>query len=255
VRAKTKIRAAGIPFRIPEQEELRTRLATVLDAIYAAFSEGWADAAGTDVTRRDLAEEAIFLCRVVTELLPSEPEGLGLLALMLHAEARRPARRSPDGDYIPLAEHDPTLWRTELIDIAEGALLHASTMGFLGRYQLEAAIQSAHVARRKSRRENWDDIVKLYDALQEFAPSPVLAINRALAVAEIEGASAALTILDERSTDPRLAHYQPYWAARADLLARSGNKHEAHAAYERAIGLTQDPAIRRFLLKRQFAVQ
>src|SRR6202165_3551805 len=154
VRAKNTIRHAGIPFRIPEREELPQRLETVLDAIYAAFAEGWVDAAGVDMARRDLAEEAIFLCRLVTELLPSEPEAMGLLALMLHAEARRQARRNVDAGYVPLAEQDPAIWNAHMIDEAEALLFRASNLGSIGRYQLEAAIQSAHVYRRRTGRAN-----------------------------------------------------------------------------------------------------
>ena len=152
VRAKNKIRQAGIPFRIPEREELPGRLDTVLDAIYAAFAEGWTDPGGTDVVRRDLTEEALFLARLVTELLPEEPEALGLLALMLHAEARRRARRNADGEYVPLAEQDPALWDWQMIDEAEALLRRASALGSIGRYQLEAALQSAHVYRRRTGR-------------------------------------------------------------------------------------------------------
>src|SRR6266568_1840699 len=191
VRAKNKIRQAGIPLRIPAREELRGRLDTVLDAVYAAFAEGWSDAAGTDVARRDLAEEAIFLCRVVTDLLPLEPEGLGLLALMLHAEARRPARRNAEGDYVPLAEQDPAAWNSEMIEEAETLLRRASALGSMGRYQLEGAIQSAHVARRLTGRSNWAAVVQLYDALLVISGSPVAALNRALAIAELNGAAAA----------------------------------------------------------------
>ncbi len=192
VRAKAKIKQAAIPLRIPEREELRGRLDTVLDAIYAAFAEGWMDAAGTDVARRDLAEEAIYLCRVVTELLPSEPESLGLLALMLHAEARRPARRNAHGEYVPLADQDPALWNVRMIDEAEELLLRASAMGAVGRYQLEAAIQSAHVARRRTGSADWAAVVRLYDALLAISGSPVAALNRALAIAELHGAAVAL---------------------------------------------------------------
>ncbi len=147
VRAKNKIRQAGIPLEIPGRSELPIRLDTVLDAIYAAFAEGWIDAAGTDVARRDLAEEAIYLGRVIVALLPDEPEGLGLLALMLHAEARRSARRNREGDYVPLAQQDPALWNSQMIAEAESLLHRAGTMNVVGRYQLEAAIQSAHAAR------------------------------------------------------------------------------------------------------------
>jgi RNA polymerase sigma-70 factor (ECF subfamily) len=247
VRAKNKIREAGIPFRIPEREELRDRLETVLDAIYGAFAEGWSDAAGTDVTRRDLTEEAIFLGRVVVELLPDEPEAMGLLALMLHAEARRRARRDARGEYVPLAEQDPKVWDGRMIAEAEALLLRASGLGQIGRYQLEGAIQSAHVCRRRTNRANWGEVVRLYDALLTISCSPVVAINRALAVAETEGASAGLAAMDRVAGDGRLAEYQPYWAARAELLARSGEVDEAQKAYEMAIGLERDEAVRRWL--------
>ncbi len=157
VRAKEKIRQAGIPFRVPEREELGGRLDTVLDAIYGAFAEGWTDGAGTDGARRDLAEEAIFLSRVVTELLPEEPEALGLLALMLHAEARRVARRNSNGEYVPLTEQDVELWDGAMIGEAEELLRRASKMNSIGRYQLEGALQSAHVFRRRTGVANWED--------------------------------------------------------------------------------------------------
>jgi len=255
VRAKDKIRQAAIPFTVPEREELPNRLDTVLGAVYAAFAEGWTNPGGTDVARRDLAEEAIFLGRVVTELLPSEPEALGLLALMLHAEARRPARRTPQGDYVPLAEQDPALWNKEMIEEAEALLRRASNLGAIGRYQLEAALQSAHVHRRRTGRPNWEQVVHLYDALFAIVASPVIAINRALAIAELHGADAALDAIQEVAADPRLTEYQPYWAARAELLAKTGAHHEARQAYEIAIGLESDPAVRRFLQQRQSALQ
>src|SRR5215475_3851818 len=156
VRAKSKIREAGIPFRIPEREELPGRLDTVLEAIYAAFAEGWIDATGADVARRDLAEEAIYLCRLVTELLPSAPEAQGLLALMLYAEARRLARRGKEGEYIPLASQDPALWDWKTIEEAEATLVRASALATFGRYQLEAAIQSAHVERCRTGHRNYE---------------------------------------------------------------------------------------------------
>jgi len=254
VRAKNKIRQAGIPFRIPEREELPDRLDTVLDAIYAAFAEGWTDPGGADVARRDLAEEALFLGRLVTELLPDEPEALGLLALMLYAEARRPARRTATGEYVPLAEQDPALWDLQMIDEAEALLLRASARGSIGRYQLEGAVQSAHVFRRRTGQDNWAAIVQLYDGLFDLSQSPVVAINRALAVAEVQGVGAALDALWEITVDARLAEYQPYWAARADLLARAGEHSEARHAYDIAIGLERDPAVRRFLQQRQAAL-
>jgi predicted RNA polymerase sigma factor len=254
VRAKDKIREAGIPFRIPEREELGDRLDTVLAAVYAAFAEGWSDAVGTDAVRRDLAEEALFLARLVAELMPEEPEALGLLALVLHAEARRRARRREDGEYVPFAEQDTGRWDWPMIEEAERTLGRARVLGVIGRYQLEAALQSAHVHRRHTGHANWEAVVRLYDALWALTGSSVVAINRALAVAELQGAGRALAALEEVATDPRLAQYQPYWAARADLLARTGAHGDARHAYARAIGLERDPAVRRFLQQRQSAL-
>ncbi len=252
-RAKNKIREAGVPFRIPERKELPDRLDTVLEAIYATFAEGWSDPGGADIVHRDLTEEAFFLARLVAELMP-EPEALGLLALMLHAEARRPARRSADGEYIPLAEQEPALWDLQMIEEAEALLRRAVTLGAFGRYQIEAAIQSAHVDRRRTGRANWAAVVELYDALSVLTGSPVVAINRALAIAELQGARAALDAMQEVAADARLAEYQPYWAARAELNARTGAQGEARHAYEIAIGLERNPAVRRFLQRRQSAL-
>jgi predicted RNA polymerase sigma factor len=254
VRAKDKIRQAGIPFRVPEREELPGRLGTVLDAVYAAFAEGWSDPGGTDAARRDLTEEALFLARLVTELLPEEPEALGLLALMLHAEARRRARRNANGEFVPLAEQDQALWDWQMIGEAESLVWRASALGVIGRYQLEGALQSAHVYRCRTGDANWAEVVQLYDALSALAASPVVAINRALAIAETHGAAAALDALQAIAADARLADYQPYWAARAELLARTGAHGEARRAYEIAIGLEHDAAVRRFLQKRQAAL-
>ena len=254
VRAKDKIRQAGIPFAIPERGELADRLEAVLDAIYAAFAEGWSDPIGTDVTRRDLTEEALFLARLVTELLPLEAEALGLLALMLHAEARRRARRNADGEFIPLAEQDVALWDSQMIDEAEALLTRASALNAIGRYQLEAALQSAHVHRRRTGERNWPAIVVLYDALFALNGSPVVAINRALALSEAEGPAAALAAMPDVVADPRLSEYQPYWAARAELLAKTGAEAEARRAYDIAIGLERDSAARRFLQRRQAAL-
>jgi RNA polymerase sigma-70 factor (ECF subfamily) len=255
VRAKQKIKQAGIPFRVPERADLRERLEAVLEAIYAAFAEGWSDPAGTEARRRNLAEEATWLGRLVASLLPDEPEALGLLALMLHAEARRNARRSPQGEYVPLTDQDPALWNTPMIEEAEALLLRASAMGSIGRYQLEAAVQSAHVVRRRTGRPDWAAIERLYDALSALTGSPVVAINRAIAVAETQGPAAGLAALDPLADDPRLAEYQPYWAARAGLLARAGAVNEADRAYELAIGLEADPAVRRFLQERRAALR
>ncbi len=250
-RAKNKIREAGIPFIVPERAELRARLESVLDAIYAAFAEGWNDPLGADRTRRDLAEEAIFLGTLIAEMLPGEAEVLGLLALMLYAESRRAARRDEQGEYVPLDAQDPARWDANMIALAETHLKSASALQTIGRYQLEAALQSAHVHRRRTGTANWDAIVSLYDALLALSDSPVVAINRALARSETDGPAAALADLDALSSDARLKSYQPYWAARAALLARTDAREEARAAYELAIGLEHDPASRRFLQARQ----
>jgi RNA polymerase sigma-70 factor (ECF subfamily) len=250
-RAKNKIRQAGIPFGVPERADLSERLDAVLAAIYAAFAEGWTDPAGTETRQRNLAEEGIWLGRLVVSLLPSEPEALGLLALMLFAEARRSARRNADGDYVPLAEQDTSAWDAALIDEAETLLRRASTLNLVGRYQIEAAVQSAHVVRRLTGSADWAAIEKLYDALLALTGSPVVAINRAVAIAETQGPAAGLAQLDALADDTRLSEYQPYWAARAGLLARIGDAAEAASAYDRAIGLESDPAVRRFLQTRR----
>lgn len=250
-RAKEKIQQAGIPFSIPEREELPHRVDTVLAAIYAGFAEGWTDASGTDAIRRDLTGEAIFLARLVVELLPQEAEAYGLLALMLHAEARRPARRNSAGEYVPLAEQDSASWNSQMIEEAETLLRHAVTLDSIGRYQLEAALQSAHAHRRRTGTNNWAEVVQLYDALAAITDSPVVAINRALAIAELDGPAAAADAIKDIASDDRLSEYQPYWAARAELLSKTGANDEARQAYEIAIGLEREPAVRAFLQKRQ----
>lgn len=254
VRAKNKIRQAGIPFVIPGREELSGRLDTVLDAIYAAFAEGWSDPGDVDVLRRDLTEEALFLASLVVELLPDEAEALGLLALMLYAESRRRARRNARGEYVPLAEQDTALWDAHMIDTAEALLQHAGTLGCIGRYQLESALQSAHVHRCRTGEADWEAVVQLYDALATLCDSPVVALNRALVVAEIHGDEVALQTIGQLAADARLTEYQPYWAASAQLLAKTGAHPEARRAYDIAIGLERDPAVRRFLQRRQAAL-
>jgi RNA polymerase sigma-70 factor, ECF subfamily len=247
VRAKAKIRQAGIGFEVPTREQLPQRLDAVLEAIYAAYAEGWADAAGADARGRNLAEEAIWLGRLLVFLLPQEPETLGLLALMLHAHARRDARRDAHGGYVPLAQQDTRRWDATLIHEAEALLHRACGLGRAGRYQLEAAIQSAHSVRRGAVAPDWAAIAQLYEALHQLTGSPVAALNRAVALAPTQGAAAALQALAPLAADARLAEYQPYWAARADLLAQAGALQEAARSYERAIGLERDPAVRRFL--------
>jgi predicted RNA polymerase sigma factor len=250
VRAKDKIRQAGIPFAIPERSEMSERIGTVLDAIYAAFSQGWTNPGGYDVSQGDLTREAMFLARVASELLPAEPEALGLLALMLYAEARRLTRRSAEGEYISLAEQDPAQWDAEMINEAEALLRKASTLGSIGRYQLEGALQSAHVHRCRTGDANWAAVVELYEALWVVTSSPVVAINRALAVAELHGPQAGLEAMQVVATDARVAEYQPYWAARAELLVKADRRAEARHDYEMAIGLERDIAVRRFLERR-----
>ncbi|MES2941179.1 MAG: DUF6596 domain-containing protein [Pseudomonadota bacterium] len=254
VRAKAKIRLAGIPFQVPGHAELPQRLDAVLSAIYAAYAEGWADAAGADSRWRNLAEEAIWLGRLAAALLPREAEALGLLALMLHSHARRAARRDAQGEYVPLAEQDVARWDAVLIEQAEQALASAWSLGRPGRYQLEAAIQSAHCVRHRTGSADWPAIAALYDALHAMTDSPVAALNGAVARAELAGPQAALHELDALAGDARLADYQPYWAARADLLARTGAHDAAREAYQRAIGLERDPVVRRFLQRRAAAL-
>jgi predicted RNA polymerase sigma factor len=254
VRAKNKIKQAGIPFSVPNRDELPSRLDAVLSAIYAVFAEGWADPAGIDVARRSFTEEALFLARLVVELMPGEPEALGLVALMLHAQARKPARRNAAGEFVPLSQQDTELWVVEMIDEAERLLHQASTAGAFGRYQLEAALQSAHVHRCRTGEDNWEHVVSLYDALLQVSSSPVVRLNRALALAETQGIDAALAEIEALSIDPRMAEYQPYWAARAELLGKIGAYREARRCYDVGIGLERDGAVRRFLQGRQSAL-
>jgi RNA polymerase sigma-70 factor (ECF subfamily) len=246
VRAKHKIRRAGIPLRVPEAAEMPDRLDAVLAAIYATFSNAW-----LDLERHELSEEALWLGRLLATLLPDQPEALGLLAMMLHAAARRPARRDAHGAYVPLAEQDTSLWDQAMIEEAEALLLRASAARAIGRYQLEAAVQSAHAARRFTGRTDWAAIARLYDALAVITDSPVVAVNRAVAIAEAEGAARGLACLDTLGADRRLDDYQPYWAARAELLARAGEPGAADDAYRRAIGLEPDPAVRAWLQQRR----
>lgn len=256
-RAKNKIRAAGIPFRVPERDELRERLDVVLDAIYAVYAEGWSDPLGTETRRRNLAQEGLWLGRLVASLLPAEPEALGLLSLILHTEARREARRNAAGEYVPLGEQDIARWDAAMIGEAEALLIEASKHKVLGRYQIEAAVQSAHVVRRRSgsaEGADWAAIEQLYSALLALTGSPVVAINRAVALAETRGAQAGLNALAALVGDARLADYQPYWAARAGLLARCNQRGEADQAYEHAIGLEADPAVRQFLQRQRAAL-
>jgi predicted RNA polymerase sigma factor len=250
VRAKTKIRDGGIQFEVPQAGELQQRLDAVLEAIYAAFGIGWDDMAGVDQRGRDLAEEAIWLARVLLQLMPREAEARGLLALMLHCEARRPARRGTAGRYVPLSEQDSQLWSLPLIEEAERHLAEASSRGRPGRFQLEAAIQSVHAERARSGHTEWNAIMLFYEQLIRISPTLGTQTGYAAAVAEAKGPEAGLAVLD--GIDPAaVSTYQPYWAVRAHLLQRLGKTSEAVGAFDRAIGLAEDPAIRQFLLQRR----
>ncbi len=250
-RAKARIRQSDIGFSIPDQSALPDRMAAVLDAVYAAFTEGWSDPGGSDAQRRDLTSEALFLARLVAQLAPDHAEALGLLALILHAHARQGARRAPDGTFVPLADQDVNLWDDDLIAEAEALLLRASTLGQIDRFQLEAALQSAHAHHRRSGINNRAQIVQLYDALAAAAGSPVVAINRALAVAALYGPAAGLAALPQIDDDPQLTQYQPYWAAKAELLATNGAILQTRHAYRIAMGLERDDAVRAFLARRE----
>lgn len=247
VRGKARIREAGIPFRVPDTQELPERLDAVLAAVYAAYSEGWCDPAGAQAQRRSLAEEALWLARLIAALLPDQPEALGLLALLLYLDSRRNARRSAAGEFVPLTEQDTARWDAAQIDEAEALLRRAAAFGRPGRYQLEAAVQSAHTRPRGGNGADWPAIVRLYDALHQLTGSPVVAINRAVALARTSGAAAGLQALQAVANDPRVTDYQPFWAAKADLLAQDGRTGPAHDAYQQAIGLEIDPVVRRFL--------
>jgi predicted RNA polymerase sigma factor len=257
VRAKEKIRQAGIPFRIPEAKELPDRLNAVLEAVYAAFTEGWTDALALDTLRFNLTTEAIYLSELLAELLPAEPEAIGLLSLLLQSQARRAARRTAQGAYVPFAEQDMELWDWQMIRRAEELLRLAAAQRSIGRYQLEAALQSAHVHRRCTGESNWSEIVRIYDALLQVTDgSPVVAVNRALAVAELDGPQAGICAIEGvAATDARLNEYQPYWAAKAELLAKAGAYSEAQHAYLLAIGLERDPSVRDFLQRRQRLIE
>jgi RNA polymerase sigma-70 factor (ECF subfamily) len=250
VRAKTKIREGGIHFEVPERHQLPQRLDAVLEAIYAAFGIGWDDMAGADQRGRGLAEEAIWLARVLLQLIPGEAEVHGLLALMLHCEARRAARRDPDGRYVPLSEQNPKLWSLPLIEEAERHLAEASKYARPGRFQLEAAIHSVHAERARSGRIEWKAIVGFYQQLSHLSPTIGMRTGYAAALAEANEAQRGLAVLDAID-QAAVSAYQPYWAVRAHLLQLLGKHTESQHAYDRAIGLAEDPAIRAFLLQKR----
>lgn len=250
VRAKRKIKDAGIPFEPPDSHELPARLAAVLEAIYAAFGAGWDDMDGAG--GGDLAREAIYLARLITRLLPDEAEGWGLSSLMLHAEARRNARRV-EGRYVPLDEQNIALWDVDMVASAERALAAAWRLGDVGPYQIEAAIQSAHAAARLKGRDTRKDVVALYNKLNALAPTIGAGVGRAAALAAADEPQGALDMLDQ--IEPARANrYQAYWAVRAHILAALGRAEEAARAYDRAAGLAEDEALRAFLRERKAAL-
>ena len=249
VRAKTKIRDAGIPFRVPDLPELTERLSFVLDAIYAAFTTGWDCLPDVASTHRALASEAIALGRVLVQLMPAEPEALGLLALMLHCEARREARFSSTGEFIPLDQQNTARWSVDLTEEAEKFLRTAAGFGRTGHYQLEAAIQSIHAARAKSGNIDWQEIALLYEGLVRFAPNIGASVGRAVALAQAGNPSAGLNALDALPQST-VVNYQPFWAARGHLMELLNRKDEASRAFARAASLTDDPALRDYLFKR-----
>ena len=248
VRAKTKIRTAGIPFRVPEPQEWEERASFVLDAIYSAYSTGWESVIDAGSTHHALAREAVAIGRTLVQLVPDEPEAEGLLALMLHCEARTAARYANDGRFVPLDRQNTALWSRPLIDEAEGHLRAASSRQRLGRYQLEAAIQSIHAHRAVSGVIDWKEIALLYEGLVRLAPTIGAQVGRAVALAESGEVAAGLAALEALAAD-RTVNYQPWWASRAHLLRKLDRKVEARAAFERAASLTEDSALRTYLLE------
>lgn len=244
-RAKARIRRAGIPLRVPDRDALPARLDAVLEAIYATYARGWAEM--DHAAPSSFTDEAIWLGRLVVSLLPEEPEAKAVLALMLYAEGRRAARRGPSGAFVPLDEQDVGTWNGPQLHEAEALLHEANAVGPSGRYQLEAAIQSAHVARRLFGQDVRRPLLSLYDHLVALTGSPVAALNRAVALADVDGPAAALVALDRLAEDGRMRTYQPYWAARGHVLARLGRATDARAALGVAVELSTDAAVTRYL--------
>jgi len=254
VRAKLKIREAAIPFRIPDAPEWSERVAFVLDAIYTAYTTGWESLSDTASTHHALAPEAIALGRMLVQLMPSEAEAYGLLALMLHCEARREARYTNDGGFVPLDQHDTTKWSQALIHEAEEHLHIAAEFKCLGRFQLEAAIQSVHASRARTGHTDWNAIALLYDGLVQIAPGIGSLVGRAVALAQAGNPNAGLVALEAIPSNS-IVNYQPYWAARGHLLHRLNRSGEARLSWERAAGLTDDPSLREYLTRRAAAVE
>ena len=247
VRAKSKIRDAGLRFEIPGPEEWSDRLSDVLDAVYAAYGTGW-DSLDPVAEEDDLAGEAIYLGRLIVTLMPDEPEAKGLLALMLYCEARKAARRDGNGRFVPLSEQDHRLWSRDMIIEAEQLLTEASRSGRFGRYQCEAAIQSVHIQRPITGRTNLAALRALYDLLAQHAPSIGVLVGRAAILLRSGEAHRALMALDEIPLE-RVEAYQPWWVTRARTLESLGHLEEAAQTLQRAVALTADHGLRAFLLE------
>ena len=243
VRAKERIRRAGVPFRLPDEAQLPERLESVLDAVYAAYGTGWDDPAGLDPGRQGLTAEALRLAELLTDVLPDEPETRGLYALLLHLEARAGARRSADGDFVPLLEQDTGLWSADRLTLAEQHLRTALAAGHPGPYQVQAAIQSVHNLRAATGRTDWAAIAQLYDALVVLAPSTGAQVARAAAHRACTGPAAALDLLEVLPA-AQVREYQPYWVLRAHCLHDLDRTADAQHAARLAVGLTADPAVR-----------
>jgi RNA polymerase sigma-70 factor (ECF subfamily) len=246
VRAKGKIRDAGIPYRVPSEADLPDRLGSVLAVMYLIFNEGYTSSAGDQHVRVELCDEAIRLAQLVRALMPDEHEAKGLLALMLLAHARRLARTTSSGDLVLLPDQNRSLWDRELISEGQSLVRECLRADLPGPYQIQAAINAVHADAETYEQTDWPQILALYDQLYAVTPSPVVALNRAVAVAEVSGPGAALELLSDLDLD----HYQRYHAIRADLLRRLGRTIEAKDAYRAAIALTDNPAERRFLQRR-----
>ena len=253
VRAKKKIREAGIAYEVPPADRLADRLEAVLRVLYLVFNEGYDASAGEGLIRRELCAEAIRLARVVATLLPTEPEALGLLALMLLTDARRPAREGPNGEVVLLEDQDRGRWDRAEIDEGAALVERALRMGRVGPYQLQAAIAAVHDEAQSSAATDWPQILGLYEVLGRMAPSPVVALNRAVAVAHLAGPATGLAAMDELAADPAMAEYRFFHAGRAELLRRLGRTAEALEAYDRALALGPNQAEAAFLTARRKA--